>query len=55
MAGSYEIVASMRSVPITLQIVVVFAVVTLLPVAPLVLTLMPLSEILKKLPDILFS
>ncbi|HEY2476121.1 MAG TPA: hypothetical protein VGI19_15140 [Candidatus Cybelea sp.] len=55
MAGSYEVVASMRSVPITLQMVVGFAVATLLPVAPLVLTLMPLSEILKKLLDILLG
>jgi hypothetical protein len=54
MAGSYEIVQTMRSVPITAQTIVGFAVATLLPVAPLLLTLMPLSEILKKLAGILF-
>lgn len=54
MAGSYEIVQTMRSVPITLQMIVIFAAATLLPVAPLVLTLMPLSEILKKVSGILF-
>jgi hypothetical protein len=54
MAGSYDIVQTMRSVPITAQTIVGFAVATLLPVAPLLLTLMPLSEILKKLAGILF-
>jgi hypothetical protein len=54
MAGSYEIVQTMRNVPITAQMIVGFAVATLLPVAPLVLTLMPLSEILKKVAGILF-
>ena len=54
MAGSYEIVQTMRSVPITLQLVVIFAAATLLPVAPLLLTLMSLSDILKKLGGILF-
>jgi hypothetical protein len=54
MAGSYEIVQTMRSVPITPLMIVGFAGATLLPVAPLLLTLMPLSEILKKLAGILF-
>jgi len=54
MAGSYEIVQTMRSVPITLQMIVIFAAATLLPVAPLLLTLMSLSDILKKLGGILF-
>jgi hypothetical protein len=54
MAGSYEIVETMRNVPITAQMILGFAVATLLPVAPLVLTLMPLSEILKKVAGILF-
>ena len=54
MAGSYEIVQTMRSVPITAQMIVGFAAATLVPVAPLLLTLMPLSEILKKLTGILF-
>ncbi|MFY9860953.1 MAG: hypothetical protein WBE15_03390, partial [Candidatus Cybelea sp.] len=54
MSGSYEIVETMRSVPITWQMIVGFAVATLVPVGPLLLTLMPLSEILKKLAGILF-
>ncbi|MGA7354046.1 MAG: hypothetical protein WBW76_01315 [Candidatus Cybelea sp.] len=54
MAGSYEIVQTMRNVPITPQMIVGFALAALLPVAPLVLTLMPLSEILKKVAGILF-
>lgn len=54
MAGSYDIVQSMRSVAITPQTIIAFAVVTLIPVAPLLLTLMSLPEILKKLAGILF-
>ncbi len=54
MAGSYEIVQTMRIAPITLQMIVIFAAATLLPVAPLLLTLMSLSDILKKLGGILF-
>jgi hypothetical protein len=54
MAGSYEIVQTMRIVPITLQMIVIFAAATLLPAAPLLLTLMSLSDILKKLTGILF-
>jgi hypothetical protein len=54
MAGSYEIVQTMRSVPISAQMIVVLVAATLVPVAPLLLTLMPLSEILKKLTGILF-
>ena len=54
MGGSYEIIESMRSVPITPQMILVFGASTLVPVAPLLLTLMPLSEILKKLTGVLF-
>jgi hypothetical protein len=54
MGGSYDIVASMRNVPITPQMVLGFAAATLVPVAPLLLTLMPLSEILNKLVGVLF-
>jgi hypothetical protein len=50
----YEIVQTMRSLPITVQMIVGLAAATLVPVAPLLLTLMPLSEILKKLTAILF-
>jgi hypothetical protein len=54
MSGSYDIVQSMRSVPITTQMVLGFAIAVLLPVAPLLLTLMSLSDILKKLAGVLF-
>jgi hypothetical protein len=54
MGGSYDIIQSMRSVAITPQMIAGFAVAALLPVAPLLLTLMPLSEILKKLAGMLF-
>ncbi len=54
MAGSYEIVETMRRVPITPQMILGFAVAALVPVAPLLLTMMPLSEMLKKLAGILF-
>ena len=54
MGGSYDIVASMRNVPITGPMIVGFAAVTLLPVAPLLLSVMSLSEIVGKLLNILF-
>jgi hypothetical protein len=54
MGGSYDLVQNMRSLPITPQLIMVFAIATLLPSAPLILTIMPLSEILKKLVGILF-
>jgi hypothetical protein len=53
MANSYSVVSSMRSVPITREIIVRFTVATLLPVAPLVLTLMPLEAALTKLARII--
>ena len=49
LANSYEVVRTMRIVPLTKEAVIRLAVVTLLPVAPLLLTLMPLEELLKKL------
>jgi hypothetical protein len=54
MGGSYDIIQSMRSVAITPQLIIAFAFVTLVPAAPLLLTVVPLSAILKKLVDILF-
>lgn len=49
MGGSYDLIRSMRSVPLTLEMTLGFVGITLLPVAPLLLTMMPLSEILNKL------
>jgi hypothetical protein len=44
----------MRAVPVTKDAVIQLAVLTLAPVAPLALTMMPLEELLKKLFGILF-
>jgi hypothetical protein len=54
MAGSYEVVKGMRMVPFTWQTVAQLAVTTLLPVAPLLLTMMPLEEVLKRLLEVVF-
>lgn len=54
MGNSYGVIADMRSLPITPQMIVGVGIATLLPVAPLLLTLMPLSAILKKLAGIVF-
>lgn len=53
MGGTYELVASMRSTPISVQLLMSMSVATLLPVAPLLLTIMPLEQLLKKLVGIL--
>jgi hypothetical protein len=49
LGNSYQIVQSIRPVPITKEALIQLAVITLLPVAPLVLTMIPLSELLKRL------
>ncbi len=54
LANSFEVVRTMRIAPVTKDAVVQLAVLTLAPVAPLALTLMPLEELLKKLFGILF-
>lgn len=53
MGNSYSVVSSMRSLPITREIILHIAVATLWPVAPLLLTLMPLEAILAKLVGII--
>ena len=52
MGGSYELVQNMRVVPFTRDAVVQLAVITLVPVAPLLLTMIPLDELLKRLVQI---
>ena len=42
----------MRLVPLTRDMIIRLAVVTLAPIAPLALTMMPLEELLKKLAGI---
>jgi len=49
LANSFEVVRGMRLVPFTRDAVLQLAVVTLLPVAPLLLTVIPLEELLKRL------
>jgi len=49
LANSFEVVRTMRIVPITREAVVALAIATLLPVAPLLLTMMPLDELLRRL------
>jgi hypothetical protein len=47
--NSYDVIRSMSPVPFTKQAVVQLAVITLLPVAPLLLTMISLDELLKRL------
>jgi hypothetical protein len=54
LGNSYEVVRGMRLAPITKLAVLGVVTATLLPIAPLVLTVMPLEELLKKLTSILF-
>jgi hypothetical protein len=54
LANCYEVVRTMRTAPITRQAVLGVAAATLLPIAPLLLTVMPLEDLLKKLSSILF-
>jgi hypothetical protein len=49
LANSFEVVRSMSMVPFTKNTVVQLAVITLLPVAPLVLTMISLDELVKRL------
>jgi hypothetical protein len=54
MGNSFQIVEGMRLVPFTKGTVLQLAVITLLPVAPLVLTMVPLEELLKRLLQVMF-
>ena len=54
LGNSYEVVRSMRIAPITNLAVFGVVAAALLPIAPLLLTVMPLEELLKKLASILF-
>jgi hypothetical protein len=54
LANGYEIVRTMRIAPFTKETFLILAVATLIPIAPLLLTMMPLEELLKKLLSILF-
>lgn len=54
LGNSFEIVKTMRIAPFTKENILHLVAVTLAPVAPLVLTMMPLEELLKKLAGIVF-
>lgn len=54
LGNSYEVVRSMRLAPITKDAVMYLVAAVLLPIVPLMLTMMPLEELLKQLFGILF-
>jgi hypothetical protein len=54
LGNSFEIVQRMRVVPFTRDVVLRLAVITLVPVVPLVLTMVSLEELLKRLLLIVF-
>ncbi len=54
MGNSFEVVQTMRTVPVTKEAILLLVVATLAPVAPLALTMMPLEELLKKLSAVVF-
>jgi hypothetical protein len=54
MGNSYDVVRTMRVAPITRDAVIRLGAATLAPIAPLLLTMMPLEELVKKLFGILF-
>ena len=49
LANSYEVVKTMRIAPVTREVILRIVAATLAPLAPLVLTMMPLEELLKLL------
>jgi hypothetical protein len=54
LGNSYAVIQDMRIVPVTRQALFQLTVATVAPIAPLILTLMPLEDLLKKLFGILF-
>jgi len=54
MANSYRIVEKMQSIPIKRNDIIILAAATVAPLFPLMLTMMPLSELIKMLSGILF-
>jgi len=52
--GGYQIVTSMRFAPFTWKTMLYLAIVTVSPIAPLLLTMMPLEELLNMLFSVLF-
>lgn len=54
MGNSFEVVKTMRIVPVTKEVFLHLGIATLAPIAPLALTMMPLEDLLKKLLGVLF-
>jgi hypothetical protein len=54
LGNSFEVVRGMRVAPVTRDAILQLAAATLIPVVPLMLTVMPLEELLKRLAGILF-
>jgi hypothetical protein len=54
LGNSYEVIKEMRPVPFTMQTVFQLGVATLAPIAPLLLTMFPLSDLLQKLLQVIF-
>ncbi|HYA39516.1 MAG TPA: hypothetical protein VEI74_14715 [Candidatus Methylomirabilis sp.] len=54
LGNSFEVVKTMRVAPVTKDAILQLVIATLVPIAPLALTMMPLEELLKKLFGILF-
>jgi hypothetical protein len=54
LGGGFAFVQEMRVVPLTRDAMVVLVLATLAPIAPLLLTMMPLDELLKRLLGVLF-
>jgi hypothetical protein len=54
LGNSYEVVRTMRILPVTKEAILRLGAATLVPLLPLTLTMMPLEELLKKLFGILF-
>jgi hypothetical protein len=54
LGNSYEVVRTMRVAPVTKEAVIQLVVATLAPIVPLLLTMMPLEELLKTLLGVLF-
>ena len=54
LSNSFEVVLSMGVAPITKQALVQLVAATVAPIVPLVLTMMPLEELLRKLIGVVF-
>ena len=54
LGNSYTVVNEMRLMPFTLRTVLQLAAITLLPIAPLLLTMIPLDELLERLLKVVY-